>query len=260
MKKILNDPFSYAEETLQGLCRAYPQYYRLVPDTIARDRPRRRPDQGQGRHRLGRRIGSSADLYRLCRAGVSRRRACGDVFASPSADEMATAMRAADGGAGVLRLYGNYGGDVMNFDMAGDLAEMDGITQHHRASGRRRGQRAAGRAREAPRRRRHGADLQDRRRGGRGGSRPRRRHGGRAARRRWLPHDGRGAIALHGSAGRQADLHHRRRRDGNRHGHPWRTGRAAAASCAGERDRRRDARSDPCRSGAVARRRASPCW
>jgi phosphoenolpyruvate---glycerone phosphotransferase subunit DhaK len=40
---------------------------------------------------------------------------------------MATAVREANGGAGVLRLYGNYGGDVMNFDMAGDLVEADGI-------------------------------------------------------------------------------------------------------------------------------------
>ena len=46
--------------------------------------------------------------------------AIGDVFASPSADEMAQAMQAVNGGAGVLRLYGNYGGDVMNFDMAGE--------------------------------------------------------------------------------------------------------------------------------------------
>ena len=53
--------------------------------------------------------------------------AIGDVFASPSADQMADAIRAADQGAGVLRLYGNYGGDVMNFDMAGDLVEMDDI-------------------------------------------------------------------------------------------------------------------------------------
>src|SRR5690606_29624808 len=37
------------------------------------------------------------------------------------------AMRAANGGAGVLRLYGNYGGDVMNFDMAGDIVEMEDI-------------------------------------------------------------------------------------------------------------------------------------
>lgn len=41
----------------------------------------------------------------------------GDVLASPFADEMAAAMRAADNGAGALRLYGNYRGDVMNFDI-----------------------------------------------------------------------------------------------------------------------------------------------
>jgi dihydroxyacetone kinase-like protein len=40
---------------------------------------------------------------------------------------MAEAMRAAHGGAGVLRLYGNYGGDIMNFDMAGDLVEFEDI-------------------------------------------------------------------------------------------------------------------------------------
>ena len=40
---------------------------------------------------------------------------------------MADAMRAADGGAGVLRLYGNYGGDIMNFDMAGEMLEMEDI-------------------------------------------------------------------------------------------------------------------------------------
>jgi dihydroxyacetone kinase-like protein len=53
--------------------------------------------------------------------------AIGDVFASPSAEQMADAIRAADHGAGVLRLYGNYGGDVMNFDMAGDLVEFEDI-------------------------------------------------------------------------------------------------------------------------------------
>jgi dihydroxyacetone kinase-like protein len=53
--------------------------------------------------------------------------AIGDVFASPTAEQMADAIRAADTGAGVLRLYGNYGGDVMNFDMAGDLVEFEDI-------------------------------------------------------------------------------------------------------------------------------------
>jgi dihydroxyacetone kinase-like protein len=53
--------------------------------------------------------------------------AIGDVFASPTVEQMAEAMRQAYGGAGVLRLYGNYGGDVMNFDMAGEFLEMEGI-------------------------------------------------------------------------------------------------------------------------------------
>lgn len=53
--------------------------------------------------------------------------AVGDVFASPSADAMAIAMREASSGKGVLRLFGNYGGDVMNFDMAGDMVEAEGI-------------------------------------------------------------------------------------------------------------------------------------
>ncbi len=54
--------------------------------------------------------------------------AVGDVFASPSADQILQATRAVDGGAGVLYLYGNYGGDVMNFDLAAELAELEGIT------------------------------------------------------------------------------------------------------------------------------------
>ena len=53
--------------------------------------------------------------------------AIGEVFSSPSVDQMAAAMRAANGGAGVLRLYGNYGGDCMNFDMAGDILEMEDV-------------------------------------------------------------------------------------------------------------------------------------
>ena len=54
--------------------------------------------------------------------------AIGDVFASPSVDQMADAMREANGGAGILKLYGNYGGDVMNFDMAGEMLEMEDIS------------------------------------------------------------------------------------------------------------------------------------
>jgi dihydroxyacetone kinase-like protein len=53
--------------------------------------------------------------------------AIGDVFSSPAVDQVAEAIRAANGGAGVLRLYGNYGGDNMNFDMAGEMVELEDI-------------------------------------------------------------------------------------------------------------------------------------
>ncbi len=51
----------------------------------------------------------------------------GNIFASPSPDIILEATRAASGGAGVLYLYGNYSGDVMNFDLAAEEAEEDGI-------------------------------------------------------------------------------------------------------------------------------------
>ena len=53
--------------------------------------------------------------------------AIGNVFASPSVDEISTAIKSADSGKGVLCIYGNYGGDVMNFDMASEMLEMENI-------------------------------------------------------------------------------------------------------------------------------------
>jgi phosphoenolpyruvate---glycerone phosphotransferase subunit DhaK len=53
--------------------------------------------------------------------------AVGNVFSSPSAEQMYAATQAVDGGAGVLYLFGNYGGDVLNFELAADLADADDI-------------------------------------------------------------------------------------------------------------------------------------
>jgi dihydroxyacetone kinase-like protein len=127
MKKILNDPFSYADETLEGMVLAFPQHYAFAGDSR---RVIVRPG-GAVPGKVGIVTGGGSGHLPVFAgyvgAGLLDACAVGDVFASPSADEMATAMRAAHGGAGVLRLYGNYGGDVMNFDLAGELVEMDGI-------------------------------------------------------------------------------------------------------------------------------------
>jgi dihydroxyacetone kinase len=53
--------------------------------------------------------------------------AVGNVFSSPSSEQIFEATKAVNGGAGVLYVYGNYGGDVFNFDLASDMAELEGI-------------------------------------------------------------------------------------------------------------------------------------
>lgn len=127
MKKILNDPFTYADETLEGMTLAFPAFYAFAADS-------RRVivhPSGTVRDKVGIVTGGGSGHLPVFAgyvgSGLLDACAVGDVFASPSADEMAIAMRAADGGRGVLRLYGNYGGDVMNFDLAGEIVDMDGI-------------------------------------------------------------------------------------------------------------------------------------
>lgn len=53
--------------------------------------------------------------------------AVGDVFQSPSAEQMLEVTRTINSGKGVLYIYGNYGGDIMNFDMAAEMADMEDI-------------------------------------------------------------------------------------------------------------------------------------
>lgn len=127
MKKILNDPQRYVDEMLEGLCAAHPEFYK---QTGPAGRVIVRPDapvEGKVGVVTGGGSGHLPVFTGYVGKGLLDAAAIGDVFASPTAEQMAEAMRQAHGGAGVLRLYGNYGGDVMNFDMAGELVEMDDI-------------------------------------------------------------------------------------------------------------------------------------
>jgi dihydroxyacetone kinase-like protein len=127
MKKILNRPTDYVNEMLDGLCAAHPQYYRRTGAegrvVVRRDAPIR----GKVGIVTGGGSGHLPMFTGYLGAGLLDACAIGDVFSSPGVDLMTAAIRAADGGAGVLRLYGNYGGDRMNFDMAGELVEMEGV-------------------------------------------------------------------------------------------------------------------------------------
>jgi dihydroxyacetone kinase-like protein len=127
MKKILNNPKSYVDEMLQGLCAAHPRNYKQTgPAGRVIVRPEA-PIEGKVGIVTGGGSGHLPVFTGYVGQGLLDAAAIGDVFASPTIDQMAEAMRQANGGAGVLRLYGNYGGDVMNFDMAGEILEMEDV-------------------------------------------------------------------------------------------------------------------------------------
>ncbi len=123
MKKILNDPPDYVDEMLEGMVAAHPEVYaQPEPRVIARA-------VGAKAGKVGIVTGGGSGHLPVFTGyvgtGLLDAAAIGDVFASPSAEQMAAAMRQANGGVGILRLYGNYGGDVMNFDMAGEMVELE---------------------------------------------------------------------------------------------------------------------------------------
>ena len=123
MKKILNNPADYVDEMLEGMVAAHPEIYaQPEPRVIARAGGAK---DGKVGIVTGGGSGHLPVFTGYVGTGLLDAAAIGDVFASPSAEQMAAALRQAHGGAGVLRLYGNYGGDVMNFDMAGEMVELE---------------------------------------------------------------------------------------------------------------------------------------
>jgi len=127
MKKILNDPFAYVDEMLEGLCLAHPQYYKRLGPAGRVIAQAGGPVKGKVGIVSGGGSGHLPVFTGYVGKGLLDACAIGDVFSSPAVDQVAEAIRAAHGGAGVLCLYGNYGGDNMNFDMAREMVEMEDI-------------------------------------------------------------------------------------------------------------------------------------
>jgi len=126
LKKIINDPKDFVPEMLEGLVLAHPDQLAFAgePHCIVRaDAPR------QGKVALATGGGSGHLPVFLGYVGKGMLDGCavGDVFASPSSEQMLKVTQAIHGGKGVVYIYGNYGGDVMNFDMAAEMAQMEDI-------------------------------------------------------------------------------------------------------------------------------------
>jgi dihydroxyacetone kinase len=124
MQKIINGAGAFVDEMLEGLLLAHPESLRAPARRVLvrADAPRR----GKVAIVTGGGSGHLPLFLGYVGTGLADAVAVGDVFASPSSEQILEATRAADGGAGVLYLYGNYSGDTMNFDMASELAEAEG--------------------------------------------------------------------------------------------------------------------------------------
>lgn len=127
MKKLINQPADFVDETLEGILAAHPDQLKSVgPDLRAIVRA-----DAPGEDRVGIVTGGGSGHLPLFLGyvgkGLASGVAIGNVFSSPSSEQVLDATMAVSGGAGVLHLFGNYSGDVLNFELAADLAEAEGV-------------------------------------------------------------------------------------------------------------------------------------
>ncbi len=125
MKKILNNPENVVEEMMQGFAQTHDDLVHRVGQTrvIARNY--------EGKNKVGI-ISGGGSGHEPTHAGFLGKgmlsaAVFGDVFTSPTPDQAYEAIKAADKGAGVFMVVKNYTGDVLNFEMAKEMAEAEGI-------------------------------------------------------------------------------------------------------------------------------------
>src|SRR5213596_2599336 len=126
MKKLINDPENVVREELSGIARAHGDRVEVHVDPhyiVRTDAP------VQGKVALVSGGGSGHEPMHGGFVGMGMLDAAcpGEVFTSPTPDQMEAATKAVDGGAGVVHIVKNYTGDVMNFEMAAELARGEGI-------------------------------------------------------------------------------------------------------------------------------------
>ncbi|KQO59783.1 dihydroxyacetone kinase family protein [Curtobacterium sp. Leaf261] len=124
MTRLFNDPADFADEMVDGFVAANRHWVRKVHGGVARSTTS--PD-GTVALVIGGGSGHYPAFGGLVGPGLAAGAAMGNLFASPSAQQVAAVARASDHGGGVLLSYGNYAGDVLNFDAAQRALEADDI-------------------------------------------------------------------------------------------------------------------------------------
>jgi dihydroxyacetone kinase-like protein len=126
VKKLINKPEDVVTEELQGIAAAHPDLVNVHfnPNFVVRADA---PVQGKVAIVSGGGSGHEPMHGGFVGQGMLDAACPGEVFTSPTPDQMLDATKAVDGGAGVLHIVKNYTGDVMNFEMAAELGRGEGI-------------------------------------------------------------------------------------------------------------------------------------
>ena len=127
MQRFLNDPDAIVDETVAGFVRAHADLVRLHPDNPRVVVSRRAGEPGRVGIVTGGGSGHEPAFIGYAGPGMCDAVAVGELFSSPTAKSFADAIRAADGGRGVVVLYGNYAGDNMNVRMAHRTLTKEGV-------------------------------------------------------------------------------------------------------------------------------------
>lgn len=124
IKKIINNPNDCAAELLDGLVEAYDgEAVKVGRGCIVKSHI----PEGKVALLVGGGSGHEPIYHGLVGHNLADGAACGDIFAAPPPDIVLDGAKAVNRGKGVLFLYGNYAGDVLNFDMGAEMAQEEGI-------------------------------------------------------------------------------------------------------------------------------------
>ena len=125
MKKFINQIENVELEMLEGIAKAHPNHLRKMPENTVLVRAQKK--EGKVALISGGGSGHEPSHGGFVGKGMLDAAVAGAVFTSPTPDQVEAAIREVATDAGVLLIIKNYTGDVMNFEMAAEMAEMDGI-------------------------------------------------------------------------------------------------------------------------------------
>ena len=126
-KKIINDPYKVIDEMIEGIVLAHKDILKFAGNNARAVVRKDAPIKDKVGILIGGGSGHEPAFVGYVGKGLADGAAIGNVFASPSPDPIVEATKAINSGKGVIYMYGNYAGDIMNFDMAAELCATDDI-------------------------------------------------------------------------------------------------------------------------------------